>query len=244
MCCLFRTGGCSESENKWGKNQFQNWDHSPASLGRPDNRAVLGPALMWINSWPLPWKGRLWSIPLPQEVTRSHCGTKQVPTQHPQPHLHLLFCCLRNPPGAVQGQRWVFVNSGTHKPSPVWMWAAVQPRLYHTMEKHPPTGRIEFTIPIFPSSSIPLRSAPEWHFSVASPAFLWFWPQTSCSPEHLVVQNKGEFVSNNFHVPCWSEKASEAEGRRFKELPPPQMLSHVLHCPLLLQEVVCQSCCK
>lgn len=123
-------------------------------------------------------------------------GPHSAPTATPA----FVVLLLEKPPWSCAGtemgvcQQW---NTQTQPSVDVSSCAATA--VSHNGET-PPTGRTEFTIPIFPSSSTPLRSAPEWHLAVASPALLWFWPQTSCSPEHLVVQNKGEFVSNNFHV--------------------------------------------
>lgn len=69
----------------------------------------------------------------------------------------------------------------------------------------------------------------------------------NCSPARdrgtWWFRNTGESVSNNFPVLCWSEKARETEEKRFKEFPTTDA-APCIACPLLLEEVVCQSCCK
>lgn len=116
-----------------------------------------------------PGRGGSWSIPLPQEVTSSHSGTKL------STHAHTCFCCTvvsANLPGAVQGQgvyqQW---NTQTQPQSGCGSWAAVS----HD-------GRIKFPYSIFPSFPIPphqsLSGIWQWHHCIP----VWFWPQTSFSP--------------------------------------------------------------
>lgn len=79
-------------------------------------------------------------------------------TQHPRPHLLLLYCCFSKPPWSCAGPE-VFISSGTHKPNPRWMW-----QLGSCVTRWEDKISI-FHLPFLPHSP---TSVPEWHLAVAS----------------------------------------------------------------------------
>lgn len=102
-----------------------------------------------------PGRGGSWCIPLPQEVTSSHSGTKL------STHAHTCFCCTvvsANLPGAVQGQRCLSAVEHTN-PTPEWMW-----QLGSCVTRWEDKISI-FHLPFLPHSP---TSVPEWHLAVAS----------------------------------------------------------------------------
>lgn len=133
-------------------------------------------------------------------------------------------------------------------PTPMWMWADVQPWPYHTREKHTPTGRIKFPYSIFPSFPISPTSVPEWHYpcpgassGITCIILVWFWPQTSCSPARAGVPSGSETRRVCLQqLPC---TMMIRKGRwNWEEV---QGVPHYHKCcPLLLQQVVYKSLCK